>query len=118
VHFPHLLPSLNQPNLILRYVFCGRLQIWIQRTILRPVPHLLTARAPNAAAVLWVILWIPVRISPVLARVLGELAAWVLPICFATAPPDRAAPLRLMRTARPVEILFLRVFLFTILACF
>ena len=118
VHFPHLLPSLNQPNLILRNIFRGCFQIWVQRTVLRPVPHLLTTRAPNTATVLLVIIRFTIRISLVLTCVLGELTAWVLPICFATTPPDRPAPLRLMRPARPVEILFFRILFFTILACF
>jgi hypothetical protein len=53
-----------------------------------------------------------------LRLVLVELAPWLVNSAFAAAPPNFAAPVRLMRPAGPVEILFFTVLFGAILADF
>jgi hypothetical protein len=50
--------------------------------------------------------------------VLAELAAWLLLFSFSAAPPHLATPIGLMRTARPIEIFFLFIFLRALFAGF
>lgn len=101
-----------------------RQKVRIFVTAIYAVPDLLAAETPLVPQLpkffLFLICWVLVLfiLNRISNFVLHELAAGLVFTPFATAPPHFAAPLRLVHTTRPVEVLLLVELLATVLALF
>lgn len=113
LQFADWLDSLN----IIIHVTHG-LKVWVVQAVLNWMANLFATKTSHIAqlfffllcAILWVI-WITFLLFRL---VFTELATRLVDATFATAPPNFTAPVGLMRSTWPIEVLFFRVLLGTI----